>query len=65
MPRTYCDDNFGTYEIQSEEDIEFYQANQRRSVKKKCSGCGRVVRLLPQYVLCNSCADKAEKGWDF
>ena len=39
----YYDDNYGWYEIESEEDIEFYHAMQRKSVKKECMGCGRKV----------------------
>lgn len=64
MPRSYYDDNFGFYDIQSEEDVEFYHEMQRVSVRKKCEGCGRMVRLKPDYGYCNSCADKMEKGWD-
>ena len=60
----YYDDNFGWYEIESEEDVEFYFENQKKSVKKKCSICGREVKILPQYDKCNSCTDKIEKGWD-
>jgi rRNA maturation endonuclease Nob1 len=62
--RTYVDDNFGTYEIESEEDIEFYHQVQKESVWKTCQGCGRRVKLRPDYGICNSCADKAERGWD-
>lgn len=65
MPRSYYDDNFGFYDIQSEEDVEFYHEMQRQSVSKKCEGCGRMVRLKPDYAFCNSCADKIERGWDF
>lgn len=61
---TYYDDNFGHYEIEDETDIEFYQQNQRNSVQKKCAGCGRLVRILPHYAYCNSCADKRERGID-
>lgn len=64
MPRTYIDDNFGTYEIESEEDVEFYRANQRRSRMTTCHGCGRRVKLLPGYGYCNSCADRRERGED-
>lgn len=62
--RTYVDDNFGTYEIEDEDDIEFYRDVQRRSVKKKCQGCGQTKKLLPDYAYCNSCADKLERGGD-
>ena len=62
--RSYCDDNFGFYDIQSEEDIEFYHEMQRRSVRKKCGGCGRMVKIKPDYWLCNSCCEKLERGGD-
>ena len=64
MPRSYYDDNFGFYEIESEEDIEFYHEMQRQSVWKKCAGCGRKVKLKPDYGYCNSCANKMERGFD-
>jgi hypothetical protein len=63
MP-SYYDDNYGWYEIQSEEDIEFYHQVQRESVLKRCSSCKRKVKLRPEYIICNSCADKLERGWD-
>ena len=64
MP-TYYDDNFGQWNIESQEDVDFYHAVQRTSVWKKCQGCGRKVKLRPDYVICNSCADKAERGFDY
>lgn len=60
----YYDDNFGFYEIESQDDIDFYHEMQKRSVSKICKGCGRRVRIQPSYAYCNSCADKREKGWD-
>jgi hypothetical protein len=68
MPRerpSYYDDNFGHWEIEDDEDVEFYHQVQKESVRKKCQGCGRMVKIKPDYALCNSCADKAEKGWDY
>ena len=65
MPRSYYDDNFGFYDIESQEDVEFYFENQRKSVRKKCQGCGRMVKILPQYAICNSCAERAERGGDY
>jgi hypothetical protein len=64
MPRTYYDENFGHYEINSEEDVEFYHQIQRTNVKKICEGCGQTVRIQPQYAYCNSCATKLERGLD-
>ena len=64
MNRSYVDDNFGTYDIQDEDDIEFYRDVQKRSVRKKCQGCGRMVKILPQYGYCDSCATKREQGYD-
>jgi hypothetical protein len=67
MARTnasYYDDNFGHYEIEDEDDVEFYHQVQRESVTKKCQGCGRKVKLRPDYAYCTSCADKRECGYD-
>jgi uncharacterized OB-fold protein len=61
----YYDDNFGHYEIESEEDIEFYHRMQRTNVRKKCQGCGRIVRIQPQYSYCDRCATEIEHGRDF
>lgn len=63
MP-TYVDDNYGTYEIESDEDVEFYRDVQRRSVRKKCQGCGRMVKILPEYAYCDNCASRRERGED-
>ena len=64
MERSFVDDNFGTYDIQDGDDIRFYQDVQKRSVRKKCQGCGRMVKILPQYGYCDSCATKREQGFD-
>lgn len=65
---TYYDDNFGHWEDMDgpdgDDNREFYRDVQRRSVRKKCKGCGRMVKILPDYAYCNSCADKIEKGYD-
>jgi hypothetical protein len=63
MP-TFYDDNFGHWEIQDQDDVDFYFAVQRESKEKTCQGCGRIVRLRPDYAYCNSCADKIEMGAD-
>ena len=62
---TYIDDNFGTYEIRSEEDVDFYFATQKASVVKRCVDCGQMVRIKPEYECCNSCADARERGWGY
>jgi rRNA maturation endonuclease Nob1 len=64
MPRTYIDDNYGQYDIESQEDVDFYFETQQKSVLKKCKGCGRKVKIKPEYALCNSCAEKLERGGD-
>jgi hypothetical protein len=64
MPRSYYDDNFGFYDIQDEDDIAFYHEMQRISVRKKCQGCGRMVKIKPDYAYCNSCATRLEQGGD-
>ncbi len=60
----YYDDNFGEYDIDDPEDIEFYYQCQEKSVEKKCACCGRIVRILPQYDKCDSCARILEAGGD-
>lgn len=64
--RTYYDDNFGFWDMDDDPEgtMEFYESVQRRSVEKECSGCGRTVRILPEYGYCDSCATKREQGWD-
>lgn len=62
MPKTYIDDNFGTYEIRDADDVAFYHRVQRESRLKTCKGCGARVRLRPDYSICNSCADREERG---
>lgn len=62
---SYYDDNFGHWEdMDDPENREFYRDVQRRSVTKTCAGCGRRVRILPQYAYCDSCARKREQGFD-
>jgi hypothetical protein len=63
MP-SYYDDNYGWYEIESQDDIDFYHKTQKASVRKKCDGCGMMVKIKPEYGYCNACATKREQGWD-
>lgn len=64
----FVDDNFGVWDDMDgpdgEDNREFFKQVQRESVVKKCRGCGRKVRLRPDYDLCNSCAEKLERGGD-
>jgi len=60
----YYDDNYGWYEIEGQDDVDFYFETQRKSVDKRCQGCGRMVRIKADYAYCNSCADKLERGMD-
>jgi len=60
----YYDDNFGEYEIESQNDVDFYFATQRKSVRKKCSICGQTVKLLPHYDKCDRCIRILENGGD-
>jgi hypothetical protein len=62
--RTYVDDNYGTWEIRDQDDIDFYFETQRHNVRKTCAGCGRSVKIRPDYAYCNSCATKIEQGFD-
>ena len=59
----YYDDNFGHWEDMGDEDNrEFYRHVQASSVWKKCSICGRKVKLMPDYDKCDSCCRKIESG---
>jgi hypothetical protein len=61
----YYDDNFGHWEGMDDPDMRrFYKQVQKESVYKKCQGCGRRVKIRPDYAYCNSCADKIERGMD-
>ena len=64
---TYIDDNFGTWDMDDDPEamMDFYDHVQEHSVEKECAGCGRLVRIMPQYAYCDSCATKREQGWDF
>jgi hypothetical protein len=61
----HYDDNFGHWEMEDSEDIDFYNQVQKESVEKECKGCGETVRIRPQYAYCNRCADLMEQGYDF
>ena len=63
---SYYDDNYGWYEDAEDPDVRaFYHKVQRESVRKTCKGCGRKVKLRRDYAICNSCADRAERGWEY
>ena len=65
MPRSYYDDNYGHWEGMDDPDMqEFYQETQRNSIRKKCHGCGRMVKIRRDYGYCNSCCEKLERGGD-
>ena len=58
----YYDDNFGEWDDMDDPDMQaFYRETQQNSVTKECEGCGRTVKILPQYAYCNSCADQMER----
>ena len=59
------DDNFGHWNDGDEDNRQFYRQVQRASVSKRCKGCDRMVRILPHYAYCNSCADVIERGGEF
>ena len=62
---SYFDDNFGNYEINDEEDVEFYHHMQKESEWKACSSCERQVFISYRYSICNDCADRRERGMEF
>ena len=61
----YYDDNFGRWDIEDDDDVAFYHRVQRESVLKICRDCGQEVRLRPSYAICNSCADRIERGHQY
>jgi len=64
--KTYVDDNFGVWsDMDDPEMIAFYHKTQRESVRKKCQGCGRMVKIRRDYAICNACADRRERGGDW
>ena len=65
MTGAYHDDNFGAWTDTDDPGTRrFYREVQRESVEKECGGCGRTVRLRPQYGYCSACADAIERGMD-
>ena len=65
MATSYYDDNFGFWEDMDDPEVqEFYDHVQRTSVEKKCEACGRMVRIMPHYAICDSCATILERGGD-
>jgi len=62
--RTYIDDSFGVYNIESEEDVEWYHQVQKESIWKTCERCERRVKLRPDYGICNNCMEMLERGLD-
>jgi len=62
--RTYIDDNFGVYNIESEEDVEWYHQVQKELIWKTCERCERRVKLRPDYGICNNCMEMLERGLD-
>ena len=66
---TRIDDNFGYWAMEPGDDEkemqDFYEHVQNISVEKECRGCLEIVRIMPQYGYCNSCATQRERGWDF
>jgi len=66
MSRSYYDDNFGRWNDMDDSDaVAFYRQVQKESRWKTCQGCGRKVKLRPDYAICNSCADKIERGGEY
>lgn len=63
---TYYDDNFGHWSDTHDPDVvAFYEQVQRESVKKECIECGKVVKIRPNYDICNNCANHIERGVGF
>jgi hypothetical protein len=63
---SFYDDNFGWWDDMDDPDQqEWYHSVQKKSVEKDCLGCGRRVKILPDYDYCDSCATRREQGWDY
>lgn len=61
---TYYDDNFGHGPFDPRDGAEWFRRHvELNSVEKECDGCGRWVKIMPQYDVCDSCATKREQGW--
>ena len=61
----YYDDNYGHWEGMDDPDmVDFYFQTQQASVEKECLGCGRMVKIKPEYAYCDPCATKIEQGYD-
>ncbi len=62
----FVDDNFGVWDRMDDPDmVNFYFETQWKSVRKKCQGCGCMVKIKPEYAYCNSCADVRERGGEY
>ena len=60
------DDNFGMWDMRGEETMAFYRYVQKHSVEKECADCGDIVRIMPDYAICNNCASARENGsWHY
>ena len=62
MPEVY-DECYGWYWV-DEEDMDQYLRANDGYVEKTCEGCGRKVRIKPDYAYCDSCATRIEHGMD-
>ena len=66
MNPSFYDDNFGNWHDTDDADtLDFYNEVQKRSVYKQCRQCDRRVKILPDYSLCNDCAEANERGYQF
>lgn len=62
---TFYDDNYGKWEDMNDpEVVDYYRQVQATNITKKCSVCGRRVKIQPRYDKCNRCADMIERGLD-
>lgn len=62
----YYDDNFGYQTDADGEDRGWFRRHvQRNSIWKTCDDCGRRVKLMPDYGICDSCATRRENGWAY
>jgi hypothetical protein len=63
---TYYDYNYGHWDVMDDPDmVAFYHQTQKNNVRKKCQRCNRMVRIKPEYAICNACAEAIERGGEW
>jgi hypothetical protein len=61
MPVLY-DDNFGYWQVDDAEELEFFKHVQSQSIGRSCERCRGAVRLMAPKLLCAPCISALECG---